>query len=253
MRTDVGFDVDQATLVLHAEAIAAGAVPKGDFRANNPHDTAEAHLHGLGGALCEESPCRLAGICHALYELTQYRIEARDAEGHIAAADATEQMRKVLRKHGAEYAITLERLLAQSVERHRVNGEIGRTEPASRHEIFCTLPAQTLQEMTGFLLTLERFEGELRASMSSFELQQSGDKRPRDLLLTAVYQHLRWGGLKYEQIAELVPDGLGVRDAAERVRARVNSDNARSMMPRELYGVEEKLRAEKRSKGSSYS
>ncbi len=245
----IGFDVDAATLTLYREALAAGATGDDIAGPDSPRDVAEAHLH-TSRDRCSRSPCRTAGLCHALYELVQYRAEAKDAEGLISAAQATEEMRKALQKCGDLYAPTVERLLERSIAHHGLDRDLGPREARSEHEILCVRPAQVLTQMMTLLMNLERFEGELRGRMWSFELQQSSDKRPGDLLLTAVYQHLRWGRLTYKEIATLVPDMVGVRGAEERVRARVKSDNARSLMPIELYEESVQRAAEKRSKQS---
>lgn len=79
---------------------------------------------------------------------------------------------------------------------------------------------------------LRSFEATTRSLVWSRQLQQPAGKTPSELLLTAIYQHLRWGGLKYDEIEALV---LGKRwkGADERVRARVKAANARSLMPYE--------------------
>jgi hypothetical protein len=238
----VGFDIDAATLTLYREALAAGAIPEGDDRQPGPQETAQAHLHEFNADGCKKSPCRTAGLCHALFELTQYRAEARDSEGVIAAADETELLRKALQKYGDRYVKTIEVLSQNSKKLHQHERDFGREEPSSQHQILCVLPVQALHEMNVLLNTLQTLESELRGRVWSFELQQSGDKKPGDLLLTAVYQHLRWGGLKYKEIARLVPDGGGTKGAADRVRARVKSPNARSMMPREMVGCPRDVR-----------
>ncbi|MDX2053050.1 MAG: hypothetical protein SFV15_11695 [Polyangiaceae bacterium] len=231
----VTFDIDAAVLSLNRAAIAAGAIPDDDERQPGPTETAEFHLHGYGSTTCTKSPCRAAGLCHALYEVVQYRREAANEE-IIEAADATELMRKAFRKYGDKYMKTLEALSARSDQRHRQLRALGRKEPRSEHETLCRLPERAIIEMSALRSTLEELEERLRGYNSSFELQQSRDKRSADLLLTAVYQHLRWGGLTYSEIARLVPDGRGSRGEIARIRDRIKSPNQRSMMPRELLG-----------------
>ena len=247
----IGFDIDTATFTLYRAAIAAGALANNTGGPDGIRDVAEAHLHGLGPSRCSRSPCRTAGLCHALYELVQYRHEAKDPEGVIAAANAAEAMRKALLKAGNEFMPVLERLLNQSVERHRHAVELGIVEPRSEHEILCVRPEQLAVQTTTLLLNLDRFERELRGRIRSFELQQSGDKRPGNLLLTAVYQHLRWGGISYAEIARLVPDESGPQGMEERIRSRVKSENARSLMPAELYEEMVRRRKEKLMQGDS--
>ncbi len=245
----IGFDVDAATLTLYRQALAAGAVADDIAGPDSPRDVAEAHLH-TSRDRCSKNPCRTAGLCHALYELVQYRAEVKDPQGLMSAAQATEEMRKAVRKCGDAYVPTLRQLLQRSEENHRLDRDLGPREARSEHEILCVRPLEILAQMTALSMNLERFERELRGRMWSFELQQSGDKRPGDLLLTSVYQHLRWGGLSYKEIAELVPDMVGPLGAEERVRARVKSPNARSFPPIEVHEESVRRAAEKRSKQS---
>lgn len=244
----LGFDIDAATLTLYREALAAGAIPNNANGPDGIREVAEAHLHGLEPSGCSLHPCRTAGLCHALYELVQYRREAADPHGVVAAANAAEAMRKALQKAGDQFMPILEKLIEQSEQRHRDAVPLGSVEARSEHEILCTRPGQLVVQMTGLLLNVDRFERELRGRVSSFELQQSGDKRSANLLLTAVYQHLRWGGISCAEIATLVPDEVGPSGAEERVRSRVRSENARSLMPRELYEETVRRRMENRAK-----
>lgn len=229
----VTFDIDAAVLSLYRAAIKAGAIPDDDERQPGPTETAAFHLHGYESTTCTKSPCRAAGLCHALHELVQHRNEVADKE-IIKAADATELMRKTFRKCGDKYMETLEALSARSDERHRQLRSLGRKEPRSVHETLCRLPERAIIEMATLNETLNELEQRLRAHNWSFDLQQSQDKRPADLLLTAVYQHLRWGGLTYAEIARLVPDGRGSIGEIARIRDRIKSPNQRSIMPREL-------------------
>lgn len=247
----LGFDLDCATYTLHREALAAAALPSNSAGPDGIADVAEAHLHGLEPSRCSRRPCRTAGLCHALYELVQYRREVTDPQGIIAAANAAETMRKALQKAGNQFMPILEKMLDQGDQRHRDAVQVGAVEARSEHEILCNRPGQLVVQLTRLLLNVDRFERELRGRVSSFELQQSGDKRSANLLLTAVYQHLHWGGISYAEIAALVPDDVGPRGAEERVRARVRSENARSLMPRELYEEMVRLRTEKQAKGDS--
>ncbi len=244
----LGFDIDAATRVLYREALAAGAIPSNADGPDGIRDVAEAHLHGLEASRCSRSPCRTAGLCHALYELVQYRREVTDPQGVIAAANAAEAMRKALQNAGDQFMPILEKLIEQSDRRHGDAVQLGAVEARSEHEILCTRPGQLVCQLTGLLLNVDRFERELRGRVWSFELQQSGDKRSANLLLTAVYQHLRWGGISCAEIATLVPDEVGSRGAEERVRSRVRSENARSLMPRELYEEMVRRRLEKQAK-----
>lgn len=250
---DVGFDLDAAISVLHREALAAGAIPRADPRADDPRFTAIAHQHAFGDRGCERSPCRIAGICLALDELVTYRDEAKAGAPFIIAADATEEMLKAFDKAASRYVEVLGTFAGYATERHDVSGR------RHGHQVMCVQPEQVVDDMTALRSSLETLERDLRGVLSSFQLQQRRGTKRSALLLTAVYQHLHWGGLTYAEIASLVPDDHGRRSAEERVRSRVKEPNARSTVPREL---EDKLRktrkpratkpkAEKRARGGS--
>lgn len=166
----------------------------------------------------------------------------------IAAANETELFRKAMLTAGKRYTRTIEDVLLRSQKRHELARTLGRTETREQHKTLCVLPAQAVMEASQLLVTLHKLEMGLRASVWSFELQQSNDKRRGALILGAVYQHLRWGGLTYAEIARLVPDGLGSRGAAERVRWHVREPNARSMMPAELFSSVPRVQVEKGAK-----
>jgi hypothetical protein len=235
----LGFDADAALDTLHKEAIKAGAVPQEDPRAGNPMSTAIAHLHTIQSDRCRENPCRVAGLCHALFELVQYRAQADGAAEFIEAANETE----VMFEAGSRYLEMLDSLGKKAEEILQREIEQGPTFERHDHEVLCVLPRCICQQVTELQRSLELFEDKLRAMPSSFQLQQSSHQKNCTLLLTAVYQHLKWGGLKYAEIAKLVPDDLGRKGADDRVRHRVKEPNARSFVPAELRG---KLRTERK-------
>jgi hypothetical protein len=105
--------------------------------------------------------------------------------------------------------------------------------------------------LTVFLQSLENFDEELRGLLVSRQLRQRADTKPADVLLTAVWQHLDWGGLTNAEIAQLVPDGNGTRGAADRVRKRVDRPNVRCMMPREPSELGPTVSDDKRRKRHS--
>src|SRR5262249_17341105 len=150
-----------------------------------------------------------------------------------------------------QYNAAIDAVLRRSEERHRFEAE----HPGLMihdHELLCVRPLRILRTMTMLFQQLQGFDDELRGLAYSRELQQPGDTKRGDLLLTAVYQHLRWGQLKYAEIAELVPDGNGPKGAAERVRARVKSADQRSVRPRDPdLGMPNKDKPEKRRRGRS--
>jgi hypothetical protein len=235
----LGFDLEAAISTLHTRALEAGAVPEGDWRAEDPWNTANAHMHGKDGRSCTKTKCRVGGLCYALKELLFYKRGQAGAAPFIAAADDTETMCKAMFKAGGRYIKTLERLRNDSQTLHQQEAE-------HHHEILCVRPAHILKLMIELQRSLVNFEDELRGLLWSFQLQQSSHAKGGHLLLSAVRQHLAWGGLEDEEIAELVPDGLGtIGDShLKRVDHSVRKEpNARCVVPAELDG---KLKKKKR-------
>jgi hypothetical protein len=182
---------------------------------------------------CTASPGRLAGICHALHELEQYLAEISEGAAVLKAITEVENMRKLLARASDDFASALGRLMARGATHHDREREWGANILTHAHELRCLRPA--------------------RAS--------AGDRRAaRRPTLIALYKHLRWGGLGYAAISRLVPDDLFFqppstvpskadarkreRYAADRVRKRVQSGEAKSLFPREHL-------AEKSPKGVS--
>jgi hypothetical protein len=235
-RTDVGFDVDRAIDKLHRAAFASGALPKADPDIVAPEITAAAHLHGVGPKQCTDYPCRLGGLCHALLELTQYRAELKSLKPLVEAAERTEEMRKWLRNEGYRYAKTLNAWIELGGARHDFERKIGAQIPMHDHQQLCEQPRRILYCMTALL---KSFEGvDPRKVFQSSELRQPTTRKRGALLLAAVWQHLDWGGLPYEEIFELVPSFVRTQNAKDVVRdhiARPSNRRARSILPRELH------------------
>jgi hypothetical protein len=253
-RDDLGFDVKKAIAALHDAALAAGAVPKDDPRAASPEQTAFAHLHGLEPDSCKRSPCRLAGLCHALGEITEHQAELVRSTELLDVMAQTHDVEKWLRNAGFLYVQALNALVERGKARHAAGARLRLALLAHDHELLCVRPARILLRLTAFLQAVENFDDELRELLASRQLRQPASTKPADLLLTAVWQHLDWGGLTCDEIAKLVPDGNGVRGAADRVRKRVGSRNARCMMPRELhpaFGADRKRPDKRRKRRSS--
>ncbi len=205
---------------LHAEAPTAGAQP-------SPHRRGEAdyssHLHGVESPpRCVVQPCRLGGLCHALYEVWQYQNEAQWGRPFLDAADEAGKFRAA----SAAFMETLAPVLHRVFEMHnRV--------PFHDHAI-CARAVRVFPSAVELTAELSEWEDAMRGLVWSEELRQPKGKKPAELLLTAVCQHLRWGGITYTEIARLVL-GDGSRHAAERIRKRVKeSVDARSLVPFEL-------------------
>lgn len=248
----VGFDVHKAIEVLHRAAVAAGAVPTGDGRAASPALTAAAHLHEFGAPICNKNPCRAAGLCLALHELVQYRAELEQLKPVLDAADLTEEASRWLGSVGFRYANALDALVAYGKKQHAREKKINAAVPIHDHDRICVRPAQVYRLMTAFLVSLNRLDSDLRSTAWSRELQQPLYGKRNAPLLTAVWQHLDWGGFTYEAIFELVPTFKipgNVKDAV-RKRVRPTRDKrvpetpeakraremaARSLLPRDLH------------------
>ncbi len=244
-QNDLGFDLHAAISTLHAEALKTDNVPEEDSRSADAWLMATEHSHGMGERSCRVRPCRLGGLCYALKELEWYRDTVNGTAQFIDAANETEVLRKALSKAAIRYRKTIKRLVDNSEKIHSLDTEQVPHWQSHDHGVLCVRPRRIIQRMTELQMLLEVFEDKLRGIPQSFQLQQSSHGKHSHLLLTAVRQHLNWGGLSNAEIATLVPDGLGTKDDShlERVRHAIRETNARSIVPAELMG---KLRKEKR-------
>ena len=206
--------VERALATLHAEALVAGAP------CNEPGKAAyEAHLHGIESPpRCTAKPCRLGGLCLALFELTQYQREALLSMAFVDAAKEAANMREALDR----FLVTLAPVV------HRVAKTHWRV--ALHDHSVCASAIGVLPLAIELTASLDGFADTMRRHVWSQELQQPRGKKKTDLLLIAMYQHLKWGGLKHAEMARLVL-GDETKGAADRVRARLKSPDARSMHP----------------------
>lgn len=107
-RDNLQIDIQAAIRTLHREAVGAGAFAAGDPRAAEPWATARAHLHPLkGGDPCTANPCRLAGLCLALFEVLQHQSEAQGLKSLLDAERRTESTWRWLRTDGDRYVKAL--------------------------------------------------------------------------------------------------------------------------------------------------
>ena len=247
---DIGFDLDAAIYTLHAEAIAAGAMPQDDPRAINSLLVALSHNHSQASLNCRKSPCNIEALCFALEELVRFRSEATELAPLINAADQTENMRRAHHRALSNYMETLEWFRKTCEEQYRLERHLGSFPSQLDRELICDLPYKILELSTSLQVLLERLETELRGIPLSFTLQQSNHKKRSKFLLTAVCQHLSRGGYKPEVIAEMVPDQLGALGAAERFRQKNKEPNACSFLP---LHVAKEVRKDKRRKRRSPS
>jgi hypothetical protein len=234
---ELGFDLGKAIKRVHRAALAAGALPKNHPLARSPFATAEAHQHGIGPGGCKIHPCRLAGLCLALAELVQHQREAEELKSVLEAARHTEQVRKWLRSSGHEYVGALAKLMKCGELLHTPKSKVSVTVSTHDHALLCVRPVDIVQHITAFLAALGTFDDDLLKIPWSRQLQQPGDRKGGGLLLTAVWQHLDWGGLTYDEIFELVPSFGTPANVKNTVRDRVRKGRrkARSHWPRELH------------------
>lgn len=235
----LGFDVAKAIESLRAAAVAAGAFPPTDPRAKLPHMVADAHVHGVGSVgRCRRNPCRLAGLCLALSEILAHELDIAELKPLLDAAVRADEVSVILSRAQKEAAATF-RLLKANVDvlQAREGKESRRVEEA----------LELGRAIVAMRKHAEALAAGLRANAWSKQHHQRTTKKRSDLLLTAVWQHLDWGGLTYGEIFELVPSIGTVTKAKDVVRARVKAPNARSIMPRELHrDLFEPARVEKR-------
>jgi hypothetical protein len=173
-------------------------------------------------------PCRAAGVCFALHELTRDQFDATNYGELLAAADSLGELRKAILKESDGFTAALESI--SRVRDRLAEGDRSMEFEGRRHlrDLTFVFP-QLIFSLTGSLLTtLAAFEAGVRSLPSGGDLRQPTDQNTADLLLTAVYQHLRWGGLKFPEIARLIPDGKEGGDPADRARKRIDSADARS-------------------------
>jgi len=224
---DVRFDVEAAIGAIHRAAVEAGAVSASDGRAEDPKSVSLAHSHGARESSCRKSPCRVGGLCYALRELLQYREGISQGGEFIAAADKTEDMCIAT----DAYVGQLRSLLNQGLDAHDSEADDSPDFVSHDHDMLCVLPYRLIELITEMRPLLDSLTLKLRGHFYSFELQQSNHRKRSDLLLTAVLQHLDWGGLKAEEIYALVPDGDGQLGFRERLDYRLGLKNARSIIP----------------------
>jgi hypothetical protein len=229
---DLGFDLEAAIEALRAAAVRLKVFDIGDPRAGDAFAIAEAHIHHSGPGQCAESPCRRAGVCHALAEILQYKLESERLAPLARVADLSHQARAWLDGVGHAYGQALAELL-EFVAAAPVN-----TPPLSPNsELVSERPERILRSLTEILSDTDGYEEAVRTLFWSPELRQVGRNKRSQLLLTATWQHLAWGGFSNSEILALVPPTTagGRVLKLDRIRKRIDEPNARSVMPVELH------------------
>jgi hypothetical protein len=229
---DLGFDLEAAIEALRAAALRLKVFDIADPRTGNAFAVAEAHLHHSGPGRCDESSCRRAGVCHALAEILQYKLESERLGTLARVADLSHQARVWLDGAGHAYAQALAELL-EFVAAAPANSPL----LASNRELVSERPARILRSLMAILSDSEGYEDAVRNLFWSPELRQVGRNKRSQLLLTATWQHLAWGGFSNPEILALVPPTTagGRVLKLDRIRKRIDEPNARSVMPFELH------------------
>lgn len=230
-KNDVGFNVQKAIRSLHKTAIRVGRWSSRDVQSVNVELAASAHLHGIASEACNEQPCRLAGVCHALTELLDYQAELETP--FVSFATLTEDVERWLSTTGFEYAQAIERVIEFGARKHRREDEWGIAEPLHDHAALCERPRRVLFALTELLQAVEVTKP--RALLGIRQLRQSSRKKRSALLLAAVWQHLDWGGFPYDEIFALVPSDAVVADPGDVVRKQIARAEGRSLFPRDLH------------------
>jgi hypothetical protein len=229
---DLGFDLEAAITSLVAMAVRLRVFDERDPRACDSFALAEAHIHHSGSGSCIERPCRRGGVCHALADLVAYKRESEQLGTLVRVADLTHPVRMWLDGDGHAYGRALAGLL------EAVQAAPAGTGPLSwSKELVSERPARILYLLMAILSETEGYEEAVRDLFWSRALRQLGGRKRSQLLLTATWQHLAWGGFSNTEILALVPPTTsgGRAQKLERIRKRIDEPNARTMMPNELH------------------
>jgi hypothetical protein len=143
---------------------------------------------------CPNKKCRIGGISFALWELAQYQIEREDPRGINAAADGLGEFRSTLVSAFTRANEALRPVMCRddlSFDANAVRAVTAECPSIMRHRLNALIEA------------VDVYRDQLRLLLVSRQLQQRTDCRPSQRLLTAVYQHLKWGGFSYGGLADL--------------------------------------------------
>jgi hypothetical protein len=189
---------------LRAAAVRLKVFDIGDPRVSDAFAVAEAHIHHSGPGRCAESPCRRGGVCHALAEILQYKVESERLAPLARVADLSHQARTWLDGVGHAYGQALAELL------EFVAAAPANTPPLAPYgELVLERPTRILHSLTAILAETDGYEDAVRNLFWSPELRQVGRSKRSQLLLTATWQHLAWGGFSNPEILTLVPPTTG--------------------------------------------
>ncbi len=187
--------------------------------------------HGNGGQHCYSYPCRAGGLSYAMYELLEFR---RESNGKVfVAVQALAELRKGLKTKLDELAPRVVEAMEQLSERP---GPIFFDEHPESVFLTREYPRELVKQVRGLQMSLESYEQALRTQLWSPQLRRGSQERRGSWLLTATYQHLRWGGYGPTAIAKLrlADDSFGaawdsarIDQEARKVRDRIGKFNRR--------------------------
>jgi len=228
-----GFDVSRATAVFFEWLVSKGHAERAmsAFAASNDHQWRHQDSTAAD-ARCTLRPCRALAISEALghcltyqHGLAEFRREFGFATaGDLFLGDARPRLR-LLREAAREIAHASE-------ERHQREAEPTRDRPAREpghdHDLLCVAPALVVEHIEAVLTELEMLVGDLRAYPNVPGLRKrAGRGRPKEELLTLVWQTLRAGGFTYREIATNVPPsdaGDNIEEVINRIEKRVKDE-----------------------------
>lgn len=233
----VGFELEAAMQRLEVFVMNTGVVPLIDTEPGRAQELAAHHLHGAGDDSCNLKPCRLGGVCHALAEIARFEAERRTLRSALETIEAANEAQKWLATSGERFAEALRALASYGHNQH-----LG---PRFHdHVALCDQPLAVLVRLDELAASIAGLDERLRDLFWRPEHRRRRNEKGADWLLTAVWQHLDWGGFTYQEVFEFVPDRdpkrvrvtnpAARRALVDRVRKRIQSGEARTILPREL-------------------
>jgi hypothetical protein len=195
---------------------------------------------------CDRVPCRVGGLSFALYELAAYRADVEQGDDLVAAAEVVAELRSALRRLEPKIACVVAAIRARSEIAHEIEKGGG---PATHdHATWCERPSTLLARFDALCAAVDgapeapgRLDDLIRSGYRSPEHRQRGDKKPADLCITAVCQHLAWGGFTNREIAGLIGE-LSPAPPDERPMSRIDDLRKRDRIERDRKMAEDRVR-----------
>jgi hypothetical protein len=172
-------------------------------------------------------PCPALAVSEALGHCLTYRVALAEFGRDLGFAAAGEVFLTAARPRFRLLLEAAQQASYASEERHRREDEA--SHGADRaigsghdHALLCVAPVQVLTLLETVLHQLEELVGDLRAYPNVPGIRKrSGPGRPKEELLTLVWQTLRVGGFTYREIARFAPPSDGSADNVEELISRI--------------------------------